>query len=154
MGTNYYMLTKRKELAEKYFSNEYELVDCPYFGYEIHIGKRSCGWKPLFEQHKNAYDSVEGLVDFIKSHSKDICIIDEYSNEFTIEGLYEELITWGDNQKKQKLAYNGGKLTEDENGELDTPIDHIKYAELDRNCFNIHYWHDKDGYDFTDRSFS
>lgn len=154
MGTNYYMITKSKELVEKYFPNEYELVDSPYFGYEIHIGKRSCGWKPLFEQHKNAYDSVEELINFIKSHSNDINIIDEYSREFTIEGLCEELITWGDNQTKRRLAFNGGNLTEDKNGELETPIDHVKYSEFDKNCWNINYWHDKDGYDFTDRSFS
>ena len=49
MGTNYYMIMKDKELVTKYFDNEYELTDLPYFGYEVHIGKRSCGWKPLFE---------------------------------------------------------------------------------------------------------
>ena len=54
-------MTKSKKLVEKYFPYEYEIVDTPYFGYEIHIGKRSCGWKPLFQEHKNAYDSVEGM---------------------------------------------------------------------------------------------
>ena len=39
MGTNYYMMTKSKKLVEKYFPCEYEIVDTPYFGYEIHIGK-------------------------------------------------------------------------------------------------------------------
>ena len=37
MGTNYYMMTKSKKLVEKYFPCEYEIVDTPYFGYEIHI---------------------------------------------------------------------------------------------------------------------
>ena len=31
------MMTKNKELAEKYFPYEYEIVDTPYFGYEIQI---------------------------------------------------------------------------------------------------------------------
>ena len=56
MGTNYYMIMKDKELVTKYFDNEYELTDSPYFCYEVHIGKRSCGWKPLFEWHENAYN--------------------------------------------------------------------------------------------------
>lgn len=48
MGTNYYMMIMDKEIVKKYFTNEYEIVDFPYFGYEIHIGKRSVGWRPLF----------------------------------------------------------------------------------------------------------
>ena len=32
------MMTKSKNLVEKYFPCEYEIVDTPYFGYEIHIG--------------------------------------------------------------------------------------------------------------------
>lgn len=43
MGTNYYMIIKNKELVEKYFPNEYELTNSPYFGYEVHIGKQSFG---------------------------------------------------------------------------------------------------------------
>lgn len=38
MGTNFYMMTKSKKLVEKHFPYEYEIVDTPYFGYEIHIG--------------------------------------------------------------------------------------------------------------------
>ena len=49
MSTNYYMITKDKDFVKKYFPNEYELTDLPYFGYEVHIGKRSIGWKPLFQ---------------------------------------------------------------------------------------------------------
>ena len=63
-------MTKSKKLVEKYFPYEYEIVDTPYFGYEIHIGKRSGGWKPLFQEHKNAYDSVEGMKEFIKKYQK------------------------------------------------------------------------------------
>lgn len=47
MSTNYYMLSQSKGFAEKYFHGEYELTDTPMFGYEIHIGKRSMGWKPF-----------------------------------------------------------------------------------------------------------
>ena len=41
MSTNYYMMTIDKKLANKYFEGEYEIVDDPYLGYQIHIGKRS-----------------------------------------------------------------------------------------------------------------
>ena len=78
MGTNFYMMTKSKKLVEKHFPYEYEIVDTPYFGYEIHIGKKSFGWKPLFQEHKNAYDSVDGLKEFIRKNQKSIRIFDEY----------------------------------------------------------------------------
>lgn len=154
MSTNYYLMTINKELVEKHFLYEYELTDFPYFGYKIHIGKRSAGWKPLFEAHLNAYSSVSELIKFIKNHSNDIRIFDEYNEEFSVEGLKEELIDWGKQSPKRKLAYNNGWLKEDPNGELDSPIDHIEYSRIERPWIDIHYWHDKDGYDFTDRPFS
>ena len=77
MGTNFYMMTKNKELVETYFSGEYEIVDSPYFAYEIHIGKRSLGWKPLFEWHEKAYKSVEEMKKFISDYLNDIEIYDE-----------------------------------------------------------------------------
>lgn len=155
IGTNFYMMTTNKELVKKHFSNEYEIVDEPYLGYEIHIGKRSAGWKPLFEEHKHAYDSVEGLLKFLENNRDDIRIFNEYREEFDINGLKEKLIMWADRQKKRKLKYENGWLTEDENGEIDSPIDHVEYSKIDPCSYlNIKYWHDKDGYDFTDRSFS
>ena len=84
MGTNYYMMIKNKELVEKYFPNEYELTDSPYFGYEVHIGKQSFGWKPLFEWHGNAYKSVEDMLNFLKIHDTYIEIFDEYEKSFLL----------------------------------------------------------------------
>ena len=65
MSTNYYMMTTDKEIVKKYFPNEYEIVDFLYLGYEIHIGKRSMGWRPLFQAHKKAYNSVSELLIFL-----------------------------------------------------------------------------------------
>ena len=48
------MMTTNKELVHRYFPGEYEIVEEPYLGYEINIGKRSYGWKPLFQEQKNA----------------------------------------------------------------------------------------------------
>lgn len=105
MGTNYYMMMKDKELVTKYFDNEYELTDLPYFGYEVHIGKRSCGWKPLFEWHENAYKSVEDMLKFLEFYKMDIEIFDEYNKRFSIDGLKEELINWKNKQPVRYMKY-------------------------------------------------
>ena len=94
MGTNYYMMIENKELVEKYFPNEYELTDSPCFGYEVHIGKQSFGWKPLFEWHGNAYKSVEDMLNFLKIHDTYIEIFDEYEKNFSIDELKEDFIDW------------------------------------------------------------
>lgn len=172
IGTNYYMMTTNKELVEKHFPYEYEIVDTPYFGYEIHIGKQSAGWCPLFQEHKNAYDSVAEMKEFIRSHSEDIRIFDEYCREFTLEQLEDELINWGKQQEIRYMKYIpegvpdtifGGKeylikSTKDDY-DITIPFDHIEYEKL--NPYKEHwiyknesyYFKDKDGYDFTKGDF-
>lgn len=175
MGTNFYMMTKNKELVETYFSGEYEIVDFPCFGYEIHIGKRSLGWKPCFEWHEKAYKSIEEMKNFISDHSDDIEIYDEYGSKFTLEGLQFELIDWGEQQETRYIKYVpegvhdkifGGKtyLTEGtkDDHDITIPYDHLEYDKLDP--YNEKRWRDplrepmyikdKDGYDFTKGRFS
>ena len=144
------MMTTNKELVKKYFDGEYEIVDNPYLGYEIHIGKRSCGWRPLFEAHEKAYDSVSGLLDFLQTNQNKIEIYDEYGDLYTIAQFKEELIDWAENQEKRIVHYD------DYIGDIEAPIDHVEMDKRDRRnpWLKIHYWHDKDGYDFTDRTFS
>lgn len=143
------MMTTDKELVNKYFDGEYEIVDDPYLGYEIHIGKRSAGWCPLFKSHGKAYDSVSEMMEFIMNHPE-IHIFDEYGESLSIAQLKEELIDWAENQEKRMIHYD------DYIGEIQAPIDHVEMDQRDnRNSWlKIHYWHDKDGYDFTDRPFS
>ena len=52
MGTNFYLMSKCKKLIRENFAVEkdygvtdveYELVDEPYLGYQIHLNKLSCG---------------------------------------------------------------------------------------------------------------
>lgn len=177
MSTNYYMLTKNKELADTYFSGEYEL----YSGnddvkLEIHIGKRSAGWLPLFREHKHAYDSVDGLRKFLQDHAKEIEIVDEYGSCFTADELENELITWKEHQEKYPDKKNwkyvpegvpddifGGRkyLVPVEVGEkydLKYPIDHVAYEKLNpyhEIKYTSHmYYHDKNGYNFTNHDFS
>lgn len=76
MSTNYYLRTYSGEIVDKYFLDEYEVtrgepivVDNKQITpcvYEIHLGKRSWGWLPTFEQHRNAYQSVEEMINFIQ----------------------------------------------------------------------------------------
>lgn len=143
------MMTTDKELVKKYFDGEYEIVDDPYLGYEIHIGKRSSGWRPLFEAHNYAYDSVSEMIEFIMNHPE-IHIFDEYGESISIAQLKEELIDWAEDQERRMIYYD------DYIGDIEAPIDHVEMDRRDnRNPWlKIHYWHDKDGYDFTDRPFS
>lgn len=173
MGTNYYMMTKNKEIVERYFPGEYELVDTPDFGYEVHIGKRSGGWTPLFEEHSSAYSSVEGLKEFLKIHSDSFCIYNEYNDILTVEQLDEELFRWGANQEVKYLKYipNGvnnkifGEKTylvpsTPDDYDIKTPFDHFEYFKLARRwedwCRHRDnpYSKDKDGYNFMKGRFS
>lgn len=124
-------------------------MDEPYLGYEIHIGKRSSGWKPLFEAHEKAYGSVSEMIEFIMNHPE-IHIFDEYGDCLSIKQLQEELVDWAANQAKRIIHYD------DYIGDIETPIDHVEMDQRDnRNPWSkIRYWHDKDGYDFTNRTFS
>lgn len=143
------MITTNKELVKKYFDGEYEIVDDPYLGYEIHIGKRSSGWRPLFEAHEKAYTSVSEMMKFIMNHPE-IHIFNEYGESIAIAQLKEELIDWAENQERRIIHYD------DYIGDIEVPIDHVEMDQRDnRNPWlKIQYWHDKDGYDFTDRPFS
>ncbi len=78
MGTNYYFMTRNKELAHKHFAvetdwgvtdMEYEIVDSKFLGYKIHLNKLSCGWRPLFQRHK-AFKTWKELEEFYKAHSE------------------------------------------------------------------------------------
>ena len=170
MGTNFYMMTTNKDLVETYFPYEYKIVDTPYFGYEIHIGKRSCGWKPIFEAHKDAYSSVKEMKEFIKIYRKSIRIFDEYGEEFTLEQLDEELIKWGEKQETRYIKFIpegipdeifGGKKyfvesTKDDY-DLTIPYDHIEYEKYDMQRFGFKescYSKDCDGYNFLNGDFS
>ena len=119
------MMTTDKELVNKYFDGEYEIVDDPYLGYEIHIGKRASGWKPIFEDHNSAYDSVSGLLDFLQRHRDKVKIYDEYNELLTINQLKEELIDWADNQERRVIHYD------DYIGDIETPIDHVEMDQRD-----------------------
>lgn len=150
MGTNYYMLTRNKKIKDKYFNlyDDYELTDVPKFGYEIHIYKKSGGWKTLFQSHDNAYKSVEELEQFIRKHQKSFIFYDEYLEMYSPEEFIEKM-KYQDRDKNGNIYKKYG---------TDEPlINHKEYYEQHRweyPYMDIKYWQDKDGYDFTEGDFS
>ena len=132
MSTRYYIHTQNKEFVEKYFFNEYRLVDEPCFGYEICIGHRSGGWKPLFNQHNDAYTSVEEMKEFLSTNSDKISIYDESD----LDDIRFDISTKDDYDIK-------------------APFDHIEYDKVidkltpELKTYRGHYTHDKDNYDFV-----
>lgn len=149
MGTNFYLTTSNKKFVKKYFTGEYELTYDPYFRYEIHLNKRSCGWKILYQAHPKAWNSVEEMLEFIKKYSNKVEIYDEYNSRYTLEEYIKEVVEWDKNYEKKKIYYD--EIV----GYIMTPIDHVEMEKRDKrgSYYNIHYWHDKDGYDFTDVEF-
>ena len=91
MGTNYYMITKNKDLVRQYFDNEYELTDVPDFHYEIHLNKLSCGWKPLFQNHK-AFRTFKELEKFCFEHKDDLSFKDEYGRSYSFEEYKKDMV--------------------------------------------------------------
>lgn len=173
MSTNYYAYTKNRKLVYEHFDhdhcqNEFEIVDyeeLPDFGYLIHIGKRSCGWKPLFEQHPDAYSSIRTMLSFYKEHAEDFRFYDEYFEELPIEKLKDELIDWEQHQLKhrgvefwKKTGPRDGSLEQVEEGEpydIVSPWDHVEYEKLFPYPYKHNmYSHDEGGYDWSDGPFS
>ena len=160
------MMTQDKTFVRKYFPNEYEIVDEPYLGYEIHIGKRSAGWKPLFARHDKAYRSVREMKKFIKEHNSYIRIFDEYGNEYGLDGLENELINWGEGQLVTYLKYYPEGITnpidhgrrkfyyvDEETADIKAPIDHLEYEILIQGRNTSLYSRDEDGYNFMKGEF-
>ena len=170
MGTNYYLMTKSKELVSQYFDGEYEIVDSPYMGYRIHLNKCSMGWKTAFQSHRMAYTSVKELRQFLTSHKDEMEIYDEYDEKFSVDRYDQEVLHRDENTtyrvalKWGKDKFFGGYTTvEAEEGYegpvIHTPIDHMEYAKFEKlrpdygshfgdGRFQDHYWNDEEGNNF------
>jgi hypothetical protein len=76
----------------------------------IHLGKRSGGWKFVWNFHDNKYYSnKEELFKFIRSGR----VVDEYGKEIEVEEFIEMALNWGEpdghvfNEEYVKTQYNG-----------------------------------------------
>lgn len=120
MGTNFYLRkklsAKEKELAKQYIEdNKYDELN-QLIPEDIHIGKRSAGWKFLWDAHyfKHYEPSKPALMEWLKSGQ----IIDEYGQEFTFDQF----------------------INEELNGFLDKGYDIESYYE--KNPKEKYYWFD------------
>lgn len=179
MGTNYYFMTRNKDLVHKYFAvehdgyttdEEYEIVDNPYLGYEIHLNKCSLGWRPLFQEHKE-FDSFDKLEEFYMAHKDDLEIYDEYGDKF--EWLeYKKIIFDHAAREPEPMKWHYGidpidkvfqkaprtrlyhDRCEPEEADFWVPIDHVKYFESEKEAKekfrvydhpifrDLNYWND------------
>ena len=139
MSTNYYVLTKDKSIIEKY-GLIYELTDTPDWGYIIHIAKRSCGWKPLFQAHSkiNCIDDIYNIIN-----EPTITILDEYDKALSPKEFEKEVIGWSKDDKEA--------------------LSHIEEVQKDilKNGNRSYYyfdssklWVDDKGYEFMSLDFS
>lgn len=158
MGTNVYFLSKNRNEVFKYFGDSYELTDSPYFAYEIHVLKRSCGWIPLWQAHekcksvkdyKNAYDS--GFFE----------IYDEYSNKYTWDEFWEQFAMFNGGvlgaKKPEKIEQDKNSRWYDKNMPDYCPVSHISGSPQSykyNNWFSNDNFKDPDGFEFSRSEFS
>ena len=162
MGTNYYMITKNKDLAHEYFAEkcdyggkypeylnqEYELHDVPDFYYEIHLNKLSWGWKPLFQNHK-AFRTFNELEKFCNEHMDDLTFEDEYGQEYSFEEYKKEVMEHSERTPepvkwvyKEDSMFGGHKhlmteKCEPDEADLWIPFDHIDYFRTEHEAKDI-----------------
>lgn len=160
MGTNFYMITKNKELAQYYAPYSYELIDEPYFGYKIHIAKTSCGWIPLFQGHKNGINSV---AEYKAAYDTDeFCIYDEYGTEYNWDTFDDRVLKFNGGvrgvKKPERLKIDKGAVFFDKFLPEYGPISHIsgnkQSYQYDFTMLPNEYFEDQDGYEFDRREFS
>ena len=119
MGTNFYLMSKNKQLMREYFAEEksygitdeeYEIVDDPYLGYRLHLNKLSSGWRPLFQRHKTI-KTFKDLENFCMDNKGKIGIFDEYGEKYTWEQYFNRV--YGHSQRPAeayKWVYEQDKL--------------------------------------------
>lgn len=153
MGTNFYMMTKDKEIRDKYFGYDYELTDEPDWGYQIHIAKTSCGWLPLFQSH-NCFNSVKQLKELYNTNN--FIISDEYGTTYTWAEFEDRVIKFNGGTVKNRVVepINQDKFSPyyDPNMPNHRPVSHFEY-KMDQ-YYMKDYFTDKDGYEFTTHEFS
>ena len=159
MGTNFYMITKNKEMAQRYAPYSYELTDEPYFGYEIHVAKTSCGWLPLFQGHK---DGINSVAEYKAAYdTNEFKIYDEYGCEYNWDAFDDRVLKFNGGvlnmQNPEKIEQDKNSPYYDKNLPKYYPVSHIggnpqsyKYD----NWFASDNFKDPDGFEFSRSEFS
>lgn len=97
MGTNFYLKRKlsqeqKKELKDFVDNNNYkDAKNLLLYTDEIHIGKRSAGWKFLWNVHNFEFfdPDEESVYEWLKS--KDSFIVDEYERVYSFEEFINDI---------------------------------------------------------------
>lgn len=154
MGTNFYLMTRNKTMAQKYAPYSYELTDTPYFGYEIHIAKTSGGWLPLFQGHRDGINSVHAYKEAY--HTGEFDIVDEYGSFYTWAEFTERVLKFNGGVRGvmplEKVAVDKTSRFYDPKIPDHIPISHFDY-QYDGYWAND-YFADDEGYEFDSREFS
>lgn len=72
---------------------------------EIHIGKRSGGWKPSFERQEGLFGSVKEMKKFYEQNKDKYEIVNEYGVVLDWEELKQELLDWNGERENLHDAY-------------------------------------------------
>lgn len=147
-------MTRNKEAAQKYAPYSYELTDMPYFGYEIHIAKTSCGWLPLFQGHK---DGINSVCEYKTAYETgEFEITDEYGNIYTWEEFTERVLKFNggirDVMPLEKIEVDPNYPFYDPRMPDHIPVSHFEYKY--DGYWKDDYFTDPDGYEFDRREFS
>ena len=153
MGINFYLMSRNKKLMREYFAVEteytikdieYEIVDEPYLGYEVHLCKLSAGWRPLFQRHKTI-STFKELEEFCLENKSMVSIYDEYGRRYTWKQYFKKVYNHSQHKAEpRKWIYdidpifpdNGPRLhmascTEQE-AEIYMPFCHREYNEKEK----------------------
>lgn len=140
MGTNFYFFTQNRAVADL-MGPKREVTDIPELGWEMHIAKTSCGWKPVFEEHEHIH-SVRDLDRFYHDNMRHLTIFDEYGQKYSWPEFEERVIKYGTPKvfDPEIGMYTGNWR-----------------CESDNDCELYKHWDgeyaDTDGYRFSTREF-
>lgn len=155
MGTNFYFMSRDKELIQTHFAKkyswgvadeEYSIVDEPYLGYEVHLNKLSVGWRPIFQKHRG-FKTFNQLKKFYFAHKEKLDIYDEYGKAYTWDEYYDRVYRHSLREKEPvKWVYEIDKIFNDtkptlhtvrcseEEAELHIPFEHCLYDKTEREA--------------------
>lgn len=152
MGTNFYMITKNKDLVDEYAPYSYELTDYPYFGYKIHVAKTSAGWLPLFQEH-NKIKSVKDYKELYDHAGVDI--YDEYGTSYDWIAFKVRVLNHNGGiegaQPREYIEVDKNNIFYDSDMPNYTPISHFNYVN---GKYTNYYFKDDQGYEFSKTDFS
>lgn len=159
MGTNFYFLTKNKELAETITHGRYEITDTPDWGYEIHIAKTSYGWLPLFQSYAydvkdtNVISSVRRLKEIY--NTDEVAIYDEYGTKYNWYEFDKRVLQFNggtkENREIEQIQYDEDSPLVDKYMPNFVPVSHFEYAD---GKYTDSMYRDSDGYEFDTSCFS